>query len=216
MAFTKDKIPKILNILKKEYTGFTMLSSFTNKTAFQILIATALSARTKDSTTIKVVEILFKKYPNVYSLSKANIKDVEKIIKRTGFYKIKAKRIIDISNYLIQNYKGIVPKTIDELIKLPGVGRKTAGCVLVYAFNIDAIPVDTHVHRISNRIGIVKTENPENTEIQLTKIIPKKYWKILNEVLVLHGQNTCFPVSPYCTKCKIEKYCNKNLIKKFR
>jgi endonuclease III len=210
MNFSEKKIGNILNTLKKEYTGFTMLGSFTNKSAFQILIATALSARTKDSTTIKVVKVLFEKYPDVFSLSKANIKDIEKIIKKTGFYRIKAKRIVDISNYLIENYKGVVPQTMEELIKLPGVGRKTAGCVLVYAFDKDAIPVDTHVHRISNRIGFVKTKKPEDTEIELIKLIPKKYWKMLNEVLVLHGQNNCFPINPNCNKCKIEKYCNKN------
>ena len=174
---------------------------------FSILIGTILSARTKDEKTTRVVKKLFTKYKTVNALSKAKVKDVEKLIKSIGFYHVKAKRIIEVASIISSQYKGKVPNDFDELLKLPGVGRKTANCVLVYAFDSPAIPVDTHVHRISNRLGLVKTKTPEETEFELMKKIPKKYWLEINDTFVMYGQNICKPISPQCGVCKIKNSC---------
>jgi len=174
---------------------------------FSILIGTILSARTKDENTAKVVKKLFSKYKSVHALAKAKVNDVEKLIRSIGFYHVKAKRIINVASIISSQYKGKVPNDFDELLKLPGVGRKTANCVLVYAFDIPAIPVDTHVHRISNRLGLVNTKTPEETEFELIKKIPKKYWLEINDTFVMYGQNICKPISPHCIVCKIKNSC---------
>ncbi len=174
---------------------------------FSILIGTILSARTKDETTTKVVTVLFSKYKNAKELANAKLKDVEKIIKPIGFYHVKSKRIIEVAQIIHSQYKGIVPDNLDTLVKLPGVGRKTANCVLVYAYEKPAIPVDIHVHRISNRLGLVDTKTPEDTEQELMKKIPKKYWIDINDTFVMYGQNICKPISPMCDVCKIKKSC---------
>ena len=174
---------------------------------FSILIGTILSARTKDETTTNAVKVLFSKYKNAKQLSNAKIKDVEKIIKSIGFYHVKSKRIINVAKIISTKYRGRVPDNLDELISLPGVGRKTANCVLVYAFEKPAIPVDIHVHRISNRLGLVDTKDPEETEQVLMKKIPKKYWIQINDTFVMYGQNICKPISPMCTVCKIKNDC---------
>ena len=175
---------------------------------FSILIGTILSARTKDESTTKVVKILFKKYKNPKQLANAKLVDVEKIIRPIGFYHVKSKRIIEVAKIIDSKYNGKVPEDLDTLVQLPGVGRKTANCVLVYAFEKPAIPVDIHVHRISNRLGLVKTKNPEETEIELMKKIPKKFWIDINDTFVMYGQNICKPVSPMCEVCKIRKKCD--------
>jgi endonuclease-3 len=175
--------------------------------SFSILIGTILSARTKDETTTKAVKILFSKYKNVKALADARTKDVEKIIKSIGFYHVKAKRIIEVAKIINSQYKGKVPDSLEKLIELPGVGRKTANCVLVYAFNKPAIPVDIHVHRISNRLGLVETKTPEETEQELMKKIPKKYWIEINDTFVMYGQNICKPISPMCNVCQIKRNC---------
>jgi len=174
---------------------------------FSILIGTILSARTKDENTAKVVKKLFSKYKSPQELAKAKIKNVEKIIKSIGFYHVKSKRIIDVASIISSQYKGNVPNDFEELLKLPGVGRKTANCVLVYAFDNPAIPVDTHVHRISNRLGLVQTKTPEETEFALMKKIPKKHWLEINDTFVMYGQNICKPISPMCDVCKIKNIC---------
>ena len=174
---------------------------------FSILIGTILSARTKDETTTKIVKALFSKYKNPKELAQAKIKDVEKIIKSIGFYHVKSKRIIEVAKIINTKYKGKVPDDLDTLVQLPGVGRKTANCVLVYAYDKPAIPVDIHVHRISNRLGLVDTKNPEETEQELMKKIPKKYWLEINDTFVMYGQNICKPISPMCGVCKIKKSC---------
>ena len=173
-----------------------------------ILIGTILSARTRDENTSAVVKNLFSKYKSARSLAQAKLSDVEKIIKSTGFYHVKAKRIIEVASLIDSRYSGKVPDTLEELLKLPGVGRKTANCVLVYAFEKPAIPVDTHVHRISNRLGLVQTKTPEETELELMKKIPKKYWLKINDMFVMYGQNICKPISPMCNVCQIRKECN--------
>ena len=172
-----------------------------------ILIGTILSARTRDENTSVVVKKLFDKYKTAHSLASAKVSDVEKIIKSTGFYHVKARRIIEVASIIDKKYGGKVPDSLEELLELPGVGRKTANCVLVYAFEKPAIPVDTHVHRISNRIGLVNTKTPEETEIELMKKIPKKYWLEINDTFVMYGQNICKPISPLCDVCQIKNMC---------
>ena len=174
---------------------------------FSILIGTILSARTKDETTTKAVKALFAKYKNPKDLSNAKIKDVEKIIKSIGFFHVKSKRIVEVAKIIHKKYKDKVPEDLDTLVQLPGVGRKTANCVLVYAFEKPAIPVDIHVHRISNRLGLVETKNPEDTEQELMKKIDKKFWIDINDTFVMYGQNICKPISPMCDVCKIKKSC---------
>jgi len=211
-----DKIRRVLDgmittmnhVKPPRMTALRELREAENGSPLSILIGTILSARTRDESTSAVVRELFSKYKTARSLAKAKLSDVEKIIKRTGFYHVKAKRIIEVASIIDSKYSGLVPKTMEELISLPGVGRKTANCVLVYAFDEPAIPVDTHVHRISNRLGLVKTKVPEETEIELMKKIPREYWIRINDTFVMYGQNICKPISPMCPVCQIKKECN--------
>lgn len=211
-----DKIGKILDGMIKtmdavkppRMTALRQLREAENGSPLSILIGTILSARTRDENTSAVVRKLFSQYKTARSLASAKVSDVEKIIKSTGFYHVKAKRIIEVASIIDSKYSGKVPQTLDKLVELPGVGRKTANCVLVYAFDKPAIPVDTHVHRISNRIGLVQTKTPEDTEIDLMKEIPKKHWIRINDTFVMYGQNICKPISPMCTVCQIKKECN--------
>jgi len=174
---------------------------------FKILIGTILSSRTRDETTTKVVKTLFKRFKNAKELAQGNLEEVKQIIHSIGFYNVKAKRIIEVSQLIVKRFDGKVPNSIEKLLELPGVGRKTANCVLVYGFNKPTIPVDTHVHRISNRIGLVNTKTPEKTEIELNNIINKKYWLRLNNIFVMYGQNICLPVAPKCELCELKKMC---------
>jgi endonuclease-3 len=188
-------------------TALNALHEAETEGPFSILIGTILSARTRDETTTKVVKNLLSHYKSAKALSNAKIKEIEKIIKPIGFYHVKARRIIDVASILNSKYHGKVPNDFEKLVDLPGVGRKTANCVLVYAFDQPAIPVDIHVHRISNRLGLVDTKTPEETEFELMKKIPKKYWLQINDTFVMYGQNICKPISPMCNICKIRKKC---------
>jgi endonuclease-3 len=174
---------------------------------FKILIGTILSARTRDEVTTTVIKALFSRFKNPEDLSRANINDIKKLIQKIGFYNVKASRLKEVSQLIIKKYDGKVPSNLDELLTLPGVGRKTANCVLVYGFKKPAIPVDIHVHRISNRIGIVNTKNPEKTENVLQNKIEKKYWVRVNETFVTFGQNICLPIKPKCGVCQLTKMC---------
>lgn len=207
------KYRQILKILQS-YHGSTMLGHFGDDDPWQTLIATILSARSRDETTEVVARDLFKIYPDCSALASAPVRKVEKIIKKTGFYKTKSRRIIGVSRLLMEKYQGRVPENFEELLALPGVGRKTASCVLVYAFGKAAIPVDTHVHRISNRLGWVSTKTPEQTEFALRSAIPEKHWLAINDLLVWHGKNVCKPIRPLCSICKIESLCEKVIAKK--
>lgn len=210
-TLTKNKeegYTRILNILAEKH-GSTMLGHFGQDDPWQTLIATILSARSRDETTEIVARKLFEKYPDCKRLASAKVRTIERLVKKSGFYKTKARRIIRVSKILTEQYGGIVPDNMEGLLSLPGVGRKTASCVLVYAFAKSAIPVDTHVHRISNRLGWVSTKNPEKTELALRDIIPEKDWVLLNDLLVFHGKNVCKPIRPLCSICTIEPYCAK-------
>jgi endonuclease-3 len=198
------KLSNIVRLLRKNYPD-----SFHGRlTPFQVLISTVLSQRSRDEITYPTAEKLFLRYKTAEQLACAEIKNIKRFIRRIGFYNVKVKRIKQISRILLNKYAGRVPRDINELLKLPGVGRKTANCVLVYAFRKPAIPVDVHVHRISNRIGLTKTKTPAQTETELTRLIPKRHWIDLNELFVQHGQQTCKPIKPLCPKCPITKYCN--------
>ena len=165
---------KTMDLVKPpRITALQDLHNAEDRGPFSILIGTILSARAKDEATSRIVKDLFKVYKNPKQLANAKVRDVEKIIKSIGFYHVKAKRIIEVAKIIYSKYKGVVPDDLEKLVELPGVGRKTANCVLVYAYEKPAIPVDIHVHRISNRLGLVKTKNPEETEFELMKIIPK-------------------------------------------
>lgn len=174
---------------------------------FKILIGTILSARTRDETTANVIEMLFSKFKNPDELSRANLNEIKRLIQKIGFYNVKATRIKMVSKMLVDKYDGKVPSNIEDLLAFPGVGRKTANCVLVYGFGKPAIPVDVHVHRISNRIGIVNTKKPEETEIVLQKAIDVKYWTAINETFVVFGQNICLPIKPKCNLCRLTELC---------
>jgi len=208
---THEEIDRVLRILVKEEGSLTMLGRMGVKyDAFKVLISTILSARAKDEVTEVLAEKLFELYDTAQKLARAKQKDVIPIIRKIGFYNAKSRNIIETSKILVEKYNGRVPDTLEQLTELPGVGRKVANCVLVYAYKKDAIPVDTHVHRLSNRIGWVKTKTPEETEKELEKILPKKHWQAINNALVTHGKTICAPVSPFCSKCPIFKYCKRN------
>lgn len=188
-------------------TALKNLQTQENGDPYKILIGTILSARTRDETTTSVIKILFSKFKNADELSRANLKELKELIQKIGFYNVKAVRIKEVSKILVEKYNGKVPSNLEDLLSFPGVGRKTANCVLVYGFRKPAIPVDIHVHRISNRIGIVNTKKPEETETVLEKSIDKKYWTAVNETFVVFGQNICLPIRPKCNLCRLTKLC---------
>ena len=189
-------------------TALGRISKEEDSSPFKVLISTILSARTKDPVTEKASERLFERYPDAALLSKADRRHVANLIQPVGFYNEKAKRVIQVARLIEKKYAGKVPSNLDELLELPGVGRKTANCVLVYAFQIPAVPVDVHVHRISNRIGLVSTVKPEDTEIKLSQIYEKRYWLVLNEIFVRFGQMICKPIIPRCKICSVRPLCN--------
>jgi len=170
---------------------------------FWTLVATVLSQRTREEKTAEAAKSLFAAYPDASSLASATAEKVIPLIKPAGFYNQKAPTIIELSRRLVADYGGQVPREMDRLLALPGVGRKTANCVLVYGFGIPAIPVDTHVHRISNRLSWVRTRTPEATEAALVACLPKRYWLDINELFVLFGREICRPVGPRCPECAL-------------
>jgi endonuclease-3 len=174
---------------------------------FYVLVSTVLSQRTRDANMDAASRALFQRFPTAYELSKAEKKEVEKLIKPAGMYKQKAERIVEIAREIVEKYGGNVPNDLESLLKLKGVGRKTANIVLAVSFGIPAIAVDVHVHRITNRMGIVKTDKPEETERELMKILPRKYWTKLNGALVNFGQQVCTPRKPKCTECVFREVC---------
>jgi endonuclease-3 len=204
-----DKIIQILERETKKYLNPAMDYSEIYSDPYTILIGCLISLRTKDKVTMEASKRLFSLAKNPKDMASLTLKQIEDAIKPANYYKTKAKRIKEISEFLMKNYNGQVPDKIDELLKLKGVGRKTANIVLSHAFKKHAIAVDTHVHRISNRIGLVKTKTPKETERELMKILPKKYWKKYNTLLVVWGQNVCKPVKPLCNYCQIYEYCER-------
>ncbi|MFX0000024.1 MAG: endonuclease III [Candidatus Hodarchaeota archaeon] len=203
---------EILDKIEIQLEGEAHLDELAKKKQdpFKILISTILSARTKDANTRIATERLFAKYKTPKEIAEADIEEIEQLVKSSGFYKVKAARVKEVSKVLIEKYYSSVPENYEELMSLPGVGSKTANCVLVYAFNVPAIPVDTHVHRISNRLGWVKTKNPLQTEKELKNTIPKELWLKLNRLFVRFGQQICIPIRPKCEICSINVDCPKD------
>jgi len=174
---------------------------------FKVLIATLLSLRTRDEQTRDASIRLFALAETPESMLELSPEIIEKAIFPVGFYRVKARRILEVCEQLIQRFSGKVPPDLDTLLSLPGVGRKTANLVLTRGFNLLGICVDTHVHRISNRLGYVLSKHPDDTEKVLRKILPLKYWIIYNDLLVAYGQNICTPISPWCSKCVVADQC---------
>ena len=213
MVSSKINIHKIVRTLRREVKtlkepSVTMVGRVW-KSPFLVLISCILSLRTKDETTLPASERLFRLADNPHDMLKFSAAEIEKIIYPVGFYKTKARNILGICRDIIEKFQGQVPDDLEVLLTMKGVGRKTANLVLTEGFGKLGICVDTHVHRISNRMGYVKTKTPEETEMVLRGKLPKKYWIEYNTLLVMWGQNVCKPVSPYCSKCPMNQICPK-------
>ncbi|HNX02103.1 MAG TPA: endonuclease III [Candidatus Cloacimonas sp.] len=176
---------------------------------FKVLVATILSARTKDETTAKAAEKLFTKVQKPEDLENIPLDELDALITPVGFHRVKAKHLKELPKVLKEKFGGIIPAEIDELLELPGVGRKTANLVRAVAFQKPAICVDVHVHRICNRWGYIKTKTPLETEMTLRQKLPLKYWLNFNSYLVAFGQNLCTPRKPKCEKCPIAEFCKR-------
>jgi endonuclease-3 len=181
-----------------------------------VLVSTILSLRTKDEVTARTSRALLEKAPGPRELLKLGEQETARLAYPAGFYRTKAANLQKIAAILIEQYKGKVPADMEALLALPGVGRKTANLVITEAFDMDGICVDIHVHRISNRTGWVKTSEPDETETLLREILPRRYWKRINGLLVLYGQNICRPVSPFCSRCIIAEHCMRQGVGKSR
>lgn len=209
----KVDIDKIVETLKKadqpQSDFVKLMDSFNDP--YLVLIACILSLRTNDRTTYPATLRMLELGKTPADFAKLDVETLEKAIYPVGFYANKAKQIVKLSKELVEKYDSKVPDEIDELVKFNGVGRKTANLVLSEGFKKPAICVDVHVHRISNRLGYVKTKTPEETEFELRKKLPKKYWLDINSLLVTHGQNVCKPINPKCDICPIREFCNKIL-----
>jgi endonuclease-3 len=217
---TQKEIHHAIRILRREVpkwqTPIVGVVAERSQDPFQILISCVLSLRTQDATTDRASQRLFALANTPEKMAKLSTKKIEKAIYPVGFYRTKSKIIREISRNLIQNYGGKVPDEIDELLKFKGVGRKTANLVVTLGYRKPGICVDTHVHRISNRWGYVRTKTPKETELALRGKLPGQYWIEYNDLLVTFGQNLCRPISPLCTQCPVDKYCSKIGVQKHR
>ena len=205
-----QEIQKAIRILKAEVKKWPVpVVGHYAETPFTTLISCLLSLRTQDKTTHAASEKLFRLAKTPQTMAGLSASRIEKAIYPVGFYKTKAKNIKKICRLLLSQNNGSVPDELDALMKLPGVGRKTANLVITLGFGKPGICVDTHVHRISNRWGYVETKTPEQTEMALREKLPRQYWIIINDLLVSYGQNLCKPISPLCSRCKIAPYCGR-------
>ena len=213
----RAKVDRVLGTLAKKIDGLALpavekISEIQKEDPFQILISTLLSARTQDATTLAASTRLFARANTPEAMARLSVRQIEKLIYPVGFYRNKAVFVKETSQRLVQAFGGRVPSTLEELITLPGVGRKTANLVLILAFRSkDNICVDIHVHRIANRLGWVRTSTPEETEQALYATIPKRWWPVINLYLVTWGQNMCRPVYPRCHDCAIRRDCQFHL-----
>lgn len=201
----RDRVIKILDILKKAYPDAKC--ELIHRDSFELLTSTILSAQTTDKKVNMVTEKLFEYYNTPYKMLELNQEELEIYIREIGLYRNKSKNILSMCKMLIEEYKGEVPDKMEELIKLPGVGRKTANVVLSNAFGVPAMAVDTHVFRVSNRIGFANSNNVEKTEEQIKEIIPIDEWSIAHHLLIFHGRRTCSARNPKCDICPIREYC---------
>ncbi len=206
MTNIREKANKVIDILSREYPNTNSELNFS--TPFEMLVATVLSAQSTDRQVNKITKKLFKKYKKPEDFVKRPIKEIEKDIYSSGFYKAKARYLKECSKLLLNKHKGKVPKTLKELVECPGIGRKTANVILVHAFNkVEGIAVDTHVKRLSQRIGLTKNNSPYKIERDLMKIINREKWGKVNILLVLHGRRVCSARKPKCKSCKISHLC---------
>ncbi len=199
----------ITELLKSEYPQAGIQLNF--NTHFELLVATVLSAQCTDERVNKVTEILFKKYRSIGDFAVAGQEELERDIYSTGYYKAKAKHIIAAANYIMENHEGKVPGTMVELLQVPGVGRKSANVILGHAYAIPGIVVDTHVIRLSNKLGLVNTDNPVKIEFELMKIIPETEWVMLTHYLINHGRAVCIARRPKCAACVLAHLCPSKL-----
>lgn len=183
---------------------------------YEALISTLISLRTKDKVTLEASNRLFEIYPDINSLADADQKKIEELIFPAGFFRVKAERLIKTANIIRNNFNSTIPSTLKDLLSLPGVGLKTANLTLAVGFGIEAICVDIHVHRICNRFGWIKTDNADQSEEELRKILPKKYWIPINTLLVNFGQKICTPASPWCSKCALYSNCSRKDVNRSR
>lgn len=174
---------------------------------FKVLIATVISQRTREEQTTAVSNRLFARYPDAASLADAPVDELERLLNGSQYPEVKAPRIKEIARILRDQFGGQVPRTLAELLALPGVGRKTANCVLLYAFDTPALCIDVHVQRITNRLGWVQTKTPDQTEIALERILPAPYWLTINRLMVQHGRAICLPSVPQCWRCPVRQWC---------
>lgn len=214
-------LEKILRILKLEIRKWKVpavgvIADQAIDRPFETLVSTILSLRTKDTVTEQASNRLFARADTPQSIASLSVGEIEKLIYPVGFYHTKARNLRETCRILIDEYEGKVPRDLDELLKLPGVGRKTANLVVTVGYGDYGICVDTHVHRIANIWGYVKTKMPEETEFALREILPRKHWKTFNDILVTFGQNLCVPVSPWCSKCPVQPYCPRIGVKRRR
>ena len=212
-----NKVEKIMSTLLKEFKVYrkpTVRRTSAKKSPFKTLISCLLSLRCKDENTAKASASLFAVADTPDGILKIPIKKLEKLIYSSGYYKNKAKSIKHVCRVLLDEYQGKVPRTREELLAIKGIGPKTCNIVLCFAYGQNVIPVDTHVHRIPNRLGWVKTKTPEESEVELMRVVPKKYWREINTTFILFGQNVCLPISPKCSVCSINKLCPRiNVVK---
>ncbi len=208
----------VMQILKERYQDKTsaLMDVSTRKDPFLTLISCLLSLRTKDEVTARASERLFIQAKTPEEMLNLKKEEIEAAIYPVGFYKRKAGQILGICRVLVERYDSRVPDELEELLKLRGVGRKTANIVITRGYNKPGIAVDTHVHRISNRLGLVETKSPNQTEFALRKTLPKRYWTVFNSLLVMHGKTICTPVSPKCSICPITEYCKRIGVTRFR
>lgn len=202
----KEQVPKVLQRLLEVYKDPKTELTYDNP--FHLLIAVILSAQCTDAQVNRVTPILFKKYPTPEALAKARLSEVEKIIHSTGFFRAKAKAIVHTSKDLVDKFSSKVPRTLEELVTLRGVGRKTASVVLNQAFSLPAIAVDTHVKRVSLRLGWAHDPRPEKIEQELKDLVPMKDWAIINGLLILHGRKLCKARAPLCPECPVAEFCD--------
>ncbi len=205
---TKKKAQNIIAILKQNYGDISSDLLYGN--LYELSISVVLSAQTTDKQVNTVTPMLFKKYPDFKHLSKAKTSDIEKIIKKVGLYRTKAGNIVNLSKEIVNNHNNQVPSTLEELIKLPGIGRKSANIILQFGFDKPAFPVDTHVKRIAYRIGFKKSNNPFEIEKALTGYIDRNEWKIAHLLFIYHGRNICKARKPQCCECSIRYFCEQN------
>jgi len=203
----RSTVGRVLRTLSGRYP-LTMLGGWKadDEPPFRHLIGTILSARSRDEMTDRVTDALFRRFPTPRSMARADRRAVQRILRPIGFYRTKALYVTEAAKRVLRSG---VPRTLEGLLEFPGVGRKVANCILVYAFGQKAIPVDTHVHRISNRLGWVRTRTPEQTEQALARLVPRRLWPILNEVLVAHGKALCRPLGPRCDACPVRPSCRR-------